>query len=655
VVLAAESPHIEVMRLLMLLAPAVALVLDDSSQVGVSSSRPVSKVVTLLQGMKENLESEASEEAELMEKYNCWCKENGEAKEKAILEATSRIEEWETRITQLSALSSRLETETKNLQDEVDKNEASLDESMALRKKEVAKFQEEEKELFNSLNSVKSAEEVLNSSSFLQRPAVHKLQMLARHADRLSDHAAKQLTAFLQGPGTGSVKGVLDGLETDFASSLKELHDTEKQNKAAYEKLIAAKRDEIDSAKVQIQTKKEEKTAADEERLQKKQDVKDAKGSKDEDLAFAKEVQEKCAAKEKAWEKRQETRADEMQAVSKAIEVLDSDSSHELFGKTMKPSLLQLATKEEPSQTRRSNLYSRLRAAGKAQKDLRLVTLSLEAKLDSFTEVQEKIDTMVAALKKEQANEVKKKDYCIEELNKNKMASDGKKRKGEGLDAAVEELKQKLKAIEVESKELEAEVEELKKQQKLAAQNREKENAEFQKVVQEQRQTQVLLKKAMQVLAGFYNKPLESFLQEDPKEPETFGSYKKAGAGNGVMMMLQHLIADAKEMEMESSAAEGEAQKDYEIFGKETIASLSTKNKALEDKAATKAKIEEKFVMTRQSKKGVEKEVDTLAETEVQLHETCDFTLQNFDARQKARSEEVESLFDAKAFLKGAK
>eukprot|EP00438_Fugacium_kawagutii_P019710 Skav215088 [mRNA] locus=scaffold1068:69948:70316:+ [translate_table: standard] len=48
---------------------------------------------------------------------------------------------------------------------------------------------------------------------------------------------------------------------------------------------------------------------------------------------------------------------------------------------------------------------------------------------------------------------------------------------------------------------------------KLAAQNREKENAEFQKVVQEQRQTQVLLKKAMQMLPGFYNKPLESFLQ----------------------------------------------------------------------------------------------------------------------------------------------
>eukprot|EP00435_Cladocopium_sp_Y103_P074983 s22_g52.t2 len=239
------------------------------------------------------------------------------------------------------------------------------------------------------------------------------------------------------------------------------------------------------------------------------------------------------------------------------------------------------------------------------------------AELEELAEqqVQEKIDTMVAALKKEQADEVKKKDYCIEELNKNKISADGKKRQGEGLDATVQDLKEKLKAVEVDTKELDGEVSELKKQQKLAAQNREKENSEFQKVVQEQRQTQVLLKKAMQVLAGFYNKPMESFLQ-DPKEPETFGSYKKAGAGNGVMLMLQQLIADAKAMEVESSTAEREAQKDYEAFGKETITALKTKGKAAE-----KAKLEEKFVMTRQSKKGVEKEVDTLADTEVQLHE----------------------------------
>jgi hypothetical protein len=34
------------------------------------------------------------------------------------------------------------------------------------------------------------------------------------------------------------------------------------------------------------------------------------------------------------------------------------------------------------------------------------------------------------------------------------------------------------------------------------------------------------------------------------------------------MLMLQQLIADAKAMEVESSTAEREAQKDYEAFGK---------------------------------------------------------------------------------------
>lgn len=37
------------------------------------------------------------------------------------------------------------------------------------------------------------------------------------------------------------------------------------------------------------------------------------------------------------------------------------------------------------------------------------------------------------------------------------------------------------------------------------------------------------------------------------------------------------------------------------------------------------------------------------------LHETCDWTLQNFDARQKARSEEVDALNEAKSYLSGAK
>lgn len=67
------------------------------------------------------------------------------------------------------------------------------------------------------------------------------------------------------------------------------------------------------------------------------------------------------------------------------------------------------------------------------------------------------------------------------------------------------------------------------------------------------------------------------------------------------------------------------------------------------------AKSEEEFLEAKQSKKGVEKELDTLAGTKLDLHESCDWAMQNFDARQKARVEEMDALNTAKAYLSGAK
>merc|ERR1719502_1017181 len=118
----------------------------------------------------------------------------------------------------------------------------------------------------------------------------------------------------------------------------------------------------------------------------------------------------------------------------------------------------------------------------------------------------------------------------------------------------------------------------------------------------------------MKVLGEFYNKAeSESLIQKadaSPKEPETFSSYKKKGAGNGVIMMLQQLIADAKEVEVESTAAERESQADYEEFGKESIATLAAKNKEMTERSDAKAKAEKKLVETRKSKEGVEAEIE---------------------------------------------
>lgn len=639
--------------LVTLLAPSSSLLTFDMEE---ARARPVTKVLTLLQGMKEQLESEANEEEELMEKYKCWCKENGDEKATSVEAAEAKIKEMEAKVSQLSADSARLAVEYKNLGKDVEKNEASMDEVIALRKKQLAKFREHESDLLKNLQSVKSANDVIEGgTSFVQlsqQTAISQTlqKILARHAGDLSSENGRQVAMLLQDPSTGNVEGVLQGLKEDFQRSLHELQTDENINKAEYEKLLAAKREEIDAAKVQIEAKKEQKTAADAERMQLKQNIKDSRASMGEDIAFAKEVKEKCGVKAKEWEKRQKTRADETESVTKAIQVLSDDSAHEVFGKTF--SFLQMSSS---STARREKAAHVLSKAG--VKDARLMTLAMEAKLDGFTIVKEKIDAMVGALKEEQAAEVKQKDYCIAEFQKNKLATTKKQRLATFLGAKNEEVKMKMQTASDDLAELETDIQELQKQQALASQNREKENTEFQKVVAEQRATQEFLKKALSVLGDFYNKQQESFVQQDasPKEPKTFGSYQKSSSSNGVMLMLQKLIADAKAMETEATAAEAESQGDYEAFGKDTTKTLEKKAKSIADKEETKAKAAEQLLETKKSQKGAKEDLQDLESTAMALHETCDWTLQNFDARQKARSEEVDALNEAKSYLSGAK
>lgn len=385
-----------------------------------------------------------------------------------------------------------------------------------------------------------------------------------------------------------------------------------------------------------------------------KQDVKDAKASMKEDIAFAVEVKEKCDKKQKEWEKRQKTRTEETDAVAKAIGVLDADEAHENFGKTL--SFVQMEARQADA-TSRQLVSQTLSKAGQTHKDARLVTLAMEAKLDGFTRVKEKIDLMASALKKEQADEVEKKAWCIEELQKNKLAKAKKARKTKELTDTSAALAVQLGDTRDAIADIKAEVAEMELQQKVAGQNREKENAEFQKNVQEQRETQKLLKKAMSVLGEFYHKKEEALIQARaiPKEPTTFRSYKRSSASNGVMLMLQQLIGEAKELEKESTAAERESQSDYEEFGKETAKDLASKKKALATKAEEVAKAEQEVFETRQSKESVEDQVERLAHTEFTLHDTCDFTLQNFDARQQARTSEIQALQEAKSYLNGAK
>merc|ERR550532_1858934 len=260
---------------------------------------------------------------------------------------------------------------------------------------------------------------------------------------------------------------------------------------------------------------------------------------------------------DKEWEERQKTRQLEMEAVSKALAVLSGDDAHDLFTRTFNPALVQ--TEVAISSKRREQASKLLSDVAKRLNNPRLSALAYRVKLDAFTRVKKAIDDMIAQLMKEKADEIKHKDFCVDEFNTNQLQTEKKEREKTDLIAKIEDLEMTIKALTEAIDKLKAEIAEMQVQMKRAGEDREKENKEFQSTVADQRATQKLLKAALSVLQDFYGKKAALLQQKQPAGPPPppgFEEYKKNAASGGVMKMIEEIINDAKAMEAEAIRSE---------------------------------------------------------------------------------------------------
>merc|ERR1719155_84267 len=558
--------------------------------------------------MLKQLEKEAEEDEEIYDKMACWCETNDKEKTKSIADAEARIADLTTKIEELTASSARLNTEIRNLEKEVAANQAALDKATAIRQKELAEFNEEEKDLLGSISALKSAVTVLSKhNSLLQMPESHVVGVAASIQNVMQKHSAmlsgilthserKAVSAFIQAPAdyfdaeptfkqsyapqSGAIFGILKQMKETFESNLSNSQKEEMANQKAYEDLKAAKEEEIAAGQAQIDSKTAELADTDEKNAQAKEDVADTKKSLSADEQFLMVLKEKCSMTDSEWEERQKTRQLEMEACSKALAVLSSDDAHDLFTKTFNPAFVQKESSMHSE--RRAEASKLLSSVAQKTQNPRLATLAVRERLDAFTRVKKAIDDMVAQLLKEKEDEIKHKDFCVEEFNSNELQTEKKEREKADLIAKIEDLEMTIKQLTEAIDQLKSEIAEMQVQLKRAGEDREKENKEFQMTVADQRATQKLLTAALNILKGFYEKKAKAALLQKqepagPPPPPGFEAYKKNAAAPGVMGMIQQIINDAKAMEAETIRSEEDAQKAYEDFVKDTNGSIEEK------------------------------------------------------------------------------
>merc|ERR1719335_1732783 len=658
--------------------------------------------------MLKQMEKEAEEDEEIYEKMACWCETNDKEKTKAIADAEARISDLTTAIEDLTAKSASLNTEIEILDKEIAKNQKALDMATALRTKELAEFNAEEKDMLQSISSLKAAIVVLSKhhpGALLQQ---HQLQVqtmlqheLQKHGDLLNGvltHRQRKIAAsfvqapienaasFLQAPiesfvdaevadpthtnfvqalasakagsgapASGEIFGILKQMKESFESNLSQSQKDELANQKAYEDLKAAKEEEIAEGQSQLDRKTEELATTDEKLAQSKQDIEDTRASLSADEKFLMNLKETCSGIDAEWEMRQKDRQLEIEGCSKALAILSSDDAHDLFSKTFN----FLEKSDSKHQQMRLAASKRLMATAVKTNSPLLTALTTRIRLDAFTKVKKAIDDMVAQLLKDKEDEIKHKDYCVDGFNENEKETQKNEHDKKNIIQKIEDLTMEIDELTKAIETLKAEIAEMQVQMKRAGEDREKENKEFQQTVADQRATQKLLAQALGVLKGVYDKKAKAAFAQEAKDgqapPPGFKKYKKNAAAGGVMGMIQQIINDAKQMEAEALRSEDEAQKAYEDFVKDTNASMEEKNKDIINKSELKAKAEADKTEKEEEKENVMLTLEQLSNEAADLHKACDFTLKNFDIRQTGRDEEIEALKQAKAILSGAK
>jgi hypothetical protein len=278
--------------------------------------------------------------------------------------------------------------------------------------------------------------------------------------------------------------------------------------------------------------------------------------------------------------------------------------------------------------------------------------------LDGFEKVKQAMDKMVSDLKAEQAEEVKLKEYCTENFNKNEKETLENENQKEDLEAKMEELAALVEKFTQDIADAKTALQETETGILKASQDREKDNAEFQVVVSDQRATQTILTKALNRLKDFYKKEAGggAFVQVHGAQtpPVQFAKQKNNAGASPVMGMIAQIVEDSKRTEAEAISTEKQAQSDYETFVKDSNDLIASLTEAITEKTKSISESKAESENAKADHTATVGELELLAEHKAQLHGECDFTLKNFDIRQKARLQEIEAIGQAKAILSGA-
>merc|ERR1719174_1072596 len=357
-----------VLLLVSLLAAASAEASGEGLRVN-----PIRKVVTMLQDMQKEVEAEGKKEEGLFDNFMCYCSGGEGALEASITQGKAQIEQLTADIERGTAEKSQLDQDVATHKADRTAAEKTIKESTALREKEAAEFGATSGDMKSNIQAMAGALDALKkglSASLLQTGVGSVLRNIIKTSPAVRDSERSLLMSFLETGsgmegGSDQIIGIVSQMKETMEADLAEATQQEGESKATFETLMTSKTQEIGAAGKAIETKTARSGTVAVETVQAKADLESTQKAVAEDTAFKANLAKSCATKQQEWDERCKLRAQEIEAISDTIELLNSDDALELFKKTMPSaaaaaasSLIQTAATRSQMRTAKAMILS---------------------------------------------------------------------------------------------------------------------------------------------------------------------------------------------------------------------------------------------------------------------------------------------------------
>jgi len=657
------------MKRIAVLSSLVAPVIGEALGEG---NAAIAKVIEMLNNMLVQGKDEMQKEKVGFAKYDTWAKGTMNEKAEDIEEGDALVKKLQGLIAAAQGEAAEADAKAKDFADLAASEKANVAQMTKVRKEERAEFVKNEEDLTDTIYACDKAKEALEAvPEHVEAKSMFFTQISAlssKHPNRVKSlmevlqRAEDPFTSARGNSASATVIEMVADLKADFEEQIADLRKKEGELQHNFELQKQTSTATMEDALKQQSAQETIKTDAESEEAKLTQELDTADKNLKNDQKYLSKVTSEHKTKSKDYEARMKSRADEITAIKKAVEIMKSpevqsggghmEGNKKVFLSTSLIQLSSASAKRDIDEVYGAEkVASLLRQRGLSLKSKILMQLAEVAQADPFAKVKKMIQELLNKLEQEKNNDQTEFAWCDENMKKNKADTEHYTALSEKLAAQIEKLTTEIADAKSLIKKLTKELDELMKAVDQATTDRADEKADNEQTIKESQVAVEAVEDAMDVLQKYYNSVK---LLQQPAEPAyEGGAYKgMGGQSQGVVGLLQVIMEEMNALVSETKTAEVDAADGHNEFLNISKKSEREKKTLKNSTEVQLAQMEEELVNKKDDLTDSNKNLDAVVKMKKEaIDPRCIAQGMTFEEKQAKRQGEIDSLKEALAIL----